>query len=207
MRSFPSSCAVRKILVSVTIGEDLPGGRLVSQITLEPGPKTAGSGPSSATPVPFGPRNRVQSDAIATQVKTSRDRSVLTNGMAKDYPISTRQWPGRRGDFQSPIPRLPNSPPEFGGWKPPLRLGGWNRCSNPWRTPTGRQRIDSVIAVYGRTCIPAGLHSSPVTYGLECSLGAFGPASRVPVTGGRSPRKDSEAGLPKPKAQRSAEDP
>ena len=54
---------------SVTIGEDLPGGNLVSQITLDPGPKTAGSGPSSATPVPFGPRNRVQSDAIATQVK------------------------------------------------------------------------------------------------------------------------------------------
>ena len=125
MRSFPSWCAVRKILVSVTIGEDLPGGRLVSQITLEPGPKTTGSGPSSATPVPFGPRNRVQSDAIATQVKTSRDRSVLANGMAKDYPISTDNGPAGGAISNRPFPACPTLLREFGGWKPPLRLGGW----------------------------------------------------------------------------------
>ena len=155
VRSFPSWCAVRKILVSVTIGEDLPGGRLVSQITLEPGPKTAGSGPSSATPVPFGPRNRVQSDAIATQVKTSRDRSVLANGMAKDYPISTDNGPAGGAISNRPFPACPTllRSSAAGNRRSGSAVG--NRCSNPWRTPTGRQRIDSVIAVYGRTCIPA----------------------------------------------------
>ena len=105
MRSLPSWCAVRKILVSVTIGEDLPGGNLVSQITLDPGPKTAGRGPSSATPVPFGPRNRVQSDALAAQVKNNKERIVFPNGIAKDYPIGGTTFLssiGRRFSF-SPL--------------------------------------------------------------------------------------------------------
>ena len=105
VRSFPSSCPVRKILLSVRIGEDLPGGNDVSQITLEPGPKTTGSGPSSATPVPFGPRNRVQSDALAAQVKNNKERIVFPNGITKDYPIggTTFLSPiGRRFSF-SPL--------------------------------------------------------------------------------------------------------
>ena len=90
MRSRSSSRAVKKIRLSVRIGEDLPGGRSVAQTTFDSGPKTTGSGPASVTPLPFGPRNRVQSEATETHANKNRETIALPGRIAKDYLISTR---------------------------------------------------------------------------------------------------------------------
>ena len=66
-----STCSPRKIstiLSSERMGEECPSGIGVAQITLVSGPISEGRFDVSATPLPFGPRNRDQFSAAPAAV-------------------------------------------------------------------------------------------------------------------------------------------
>ena len=88
-RSVPST-AVRKILSAERMGEECPSGSGVAQITLVSGPTSVGRFEVSATPFPFGPRQRDQSSAAP---------AAVSSPACLDHQESPQPH-GHRGDHQ-----------------------------------------------------------------------------------------------------------
>src|SRR5262249_28820705 len=76
--SLSLSCAVMKMWVAVSTGDECPAGTAVFQMTFFDGPNSAGSPEVADTPVPLGPRKRDQSDGFAAAVTAAGSESAAT---------------------------------------------------------------------------------------------------------------------------------
>ena len=64
--------------VSVSTGDEWPPGSDVFHLTFLPGPNSTGRFVAVETPVPLGPRKRVQfSDSASAAAKATADKSVV----------------------------------------------------------------------------------------------------------------------------------